>query len=377
MLSTATLAAPRSNAKERLPSVLAIGGDGIGNEVVAAAVQCLKALGTPLQIIEPPHGKQTVQTEGTAFPAALREQCRTADAILFGACGDISNEILRFLRFGLDTYANLRPTRSLPGVPLASGIRPVGWKADLVIVREATEGFYPGREGELAEFNIRWPEFHDRLGRPLPNEGRFALRVITEQASARIGRYAALLAARRKKQGVGPGRVTVVSKANVLRHTDGLFHAICEREAKAIDGLTVDHLYVDEAARRLVARPESFDVIVTTNLFGDVLSDVAAEAMGGLPLAPSAGIGDRYAYFEPVHGSAPDIAGKGVANPTGAILSAALMVAYLGHDTEAERLERAVAMTLQEGPRTADLGGSASTAHFTEAVCQALAQGTP
>jgi isocitrate/isopropylmalate dehydrogenase len=370
LMGASLLPLPKPPAR---PSIVALGGDGIGPEVVDAALQCLRASGAPVDLSLPPHGAQTLAAQGDAFPQAAREACLAADAILFGACETVSRKILRFLRFELDCYANLRPTVTLPGVTLSSGERPAGFRADLVIVREASEGMYPGREGELRDLVARWPELRDALGRALPDDGRFALRVVTGRASARIGAYAARLAAERRLRGRGPGHVTIVTKENVLRGTDGLFREACEREIAAVGGVTTDHLYVDEAARRLVACPDRFDVLVTTNLFGDVLSDVAAEAMGGLPLAPSAGIGDRCAYFEPVHGSAPDLAGRGVANPAGAIYTAAMLLAYLGLEEHAARLEGAVAGALTSGVRTRDLGGSASTGQFAEAVCRRLA----
>jgi isocitrate/isopropylmalate dehydrogenase len=254
--------------------------------------------------------------------------------------------VFRFLRWGLDTYANLRPTLSLPGVDAITG----GGRTNLVIVRELTEGAYPPREGDLAELHRRWPEYRDLFGRELPREGKFSLSVTTEDATRRLARYAARLAAHRRALGVSPGHLTIVTKANVLKQTDGLFKEIAESEGRAA-GVSIDHLYVDEAARRLVAVPHELDVIVTNNLFGDILSDVACEAMGGLPVAPSASIGDGCAYFEPVHGSAPDIAGKGIADPSGAMLSGAMLLAYLGFEAEARRLFGAVhsALTKKRG----------------------------
>ena len=359
---------PRAVQKPAPHKVVAIGGDGIGPEVIAAAVRCLIATGAPVEIQQPAHGAQTLASSGTAFPPEVKAAILAADATLYGASGGVSNDILRFLRFHLDTFANVRPTLSLAGVPALTG----RGRTNLVLVRELTEGMYPGREGKLEDLVPRWPEFRDRLGRALPAKGKFALRVTTEEATTRIARYAANLAAHRKLLGHGPGRVTIVTKSNVLPVTDGLFHEVCEREIKQVADLSCDHLYVDEAARRLVAKPESFDVIVTSNLFGDILSDVAAEAMGGMPMSPSAGIGDRIAYFEPVHGSAPDIAGTGKANPSGAILSAAMMLSYLGHPDHARRLMTAVTSTLARGCLTSDMGGEQTTASFTEAVLEAL-----
>ncbi len=351
--------------------VVAVGGDGIGPEVVAAALECLAVAAPDLRIEQPVQGADALARHGTAFPPALRDELARADAVLFGAVDTErghARPILSYLRWERESYANLRPTATLPGVPALTG----GRGCNLVIVRELTEGLYPGREGDLAMLAAAIPDYRDRLGRPLPAQGAFALRVVTEQASRRVGAYAARLAAHRKRLGVSPGRVTVVTKQNVLATTDGLFRSACEAEIAAVGGLEVDHLYVDEAARRMVAQLDSFDVVVTTNLFGDVLSDVAAEAMGGLPLAPSAGVGDGWAYFESCHGSAPDLAGQGVANPAATILSAAMMLNYLGIAEASRRLVAATVATITSGVRTRDLGGSAGTAAFTAEVCRRL-----
>jgi isocitrate/isopropylmalate dehydrogenase len=169
--------------------------------------------------------------------------------------------------------------------------------------------------------------------------------------------------------------VSIVCKDNVLKHSDGWFHALCAEELAATPGLTYDHVYVDEAARRLVVCPEVFDVIVTSNLYGDILSDVAAEIMGGMPMAPSAGLGEACAYFESCHGSALDIAGRDLANPSATILSAAMMLAYLGCEDMARKLVDATLATIAAGCKTRDLGGTATTSGFTEAVCQRLRAG--
>jgi isocitrate/isopropylmalate dehydrogenase len=345
--------------------VVALGGDGVGPEVVGAAVRVLRASEAPVALIEPLHGEAAANVNAPIFPPELREQCLAADAVLFGAAQSVSIPILHFLRWEMDTYANLRPVLTLPGVPHATG----HGATDLVLVRELSEGPYLAREHSLTELLERWPGYSDRLGRALPSNGYVSLSVTTERATSRIGRYAARLAGHRKRIGCSDGRVTIVTKSNVLPLSDGLFREICDRECRALGGLTVDHLYADEAARRLVVRPEAFDVIVTSNLFGDILSDVAVEAMGGLPLAPSAGIGDGHAYFEPVHGSAPDIAGRGVVNPTGAILSAAMLLQYLGHPSEARAIVRATHSALcADGVCTAD------TAALSDAICGRLAR---
>ena len=365
-----SLAQARELAADKRPRVVALGGDGIGPEVVSAAVRCIRALDVPIDIVEPLHGTAAVAAGAEAFSDEVRELCRAADAVLFGACERISIPILHYLRFDLESYANLRPARSIPRLGIGSDERPV----DLVVVRELSEGMYPGKEGQLSDLVAKWPEFRDRLGRPLPEQGFFAVGIVTEVATRRIGRYAARLAARRKQLEIGPGKVTVVTKANVMPAAEGAFLRWCREEIEAEAGesgiaLEVDHLYVDEAARRMAACPETYDVVVTGNLFGDIISDVASEAMGGLPLAPSASIGERHAHFEPVHGSAPDIVGTGAANPIAAMISAALMLGYLGFTDAAERLENAILETLTRH-RTRDMGGDATTEQITASVCQ-------
>ena len=339
-----------------------MGGDGIGREVVDAAIEALEATGAGLEILRPPHG---IDVPG-GFPDDTRRVCDNADAILFGAAERASEPVLMYLRVHRNAYANIRPVTALFATNQA---------VDLVIVRELSEGLYLGLEGDLSELRDRWPEMRDWVGRPLPAVGKFAIRVVTPDATRRIGRYAAQLAAHRATRRGRPGRVTIVTKENVLAATDGLFRSICEEEARAAD-VTCDHLYIDETARRLAARPEQFDVIVTTNLFGDVISDVASEAVGGMPVAPSAGFGDGFAYFEPVHGSGPDIVGKGVANPIGAMLSSAMALYHLGFASESSRMVAAVQASVRSGVRTPDMGGSSTTRQVVAAVCSAL-EGKP
>lgn len=360
-------ARPRAPGARRV--IVAMGGDGIGPEVVAAAVRTIRATGAPVEIREPVHGAPAVAAEGNAFPDATRAECERADAVLFGAAEKASLPVMGYLRRTKEVYANIRPALAwLPGARAPD--------TDLVLVRELSEGLYPAREGELEELGRRWPEFRDRWGRPLPASGKFAIRVITEQASRKVARHAAQLALHRLRAGVGHGRVTIVTKANVLAQTDGLFLRVCEEELRATSGeLACDQLYVDEAARRLVAAPEAFDVIVTTNLFGDILSDIASELAGGMPQSPSAALGDTFAYFEPVHGSAPDLAGKDLANPIGAMMSGAMILEYLDCAEASARLAAAIEGVWRRGIRTTDAGGSAGTRAFTDAVCAELERG--
>ena len=347
--------------------VVAIGGDGIGPEVNDVAVAVLRATGAPITIETPLSGEAAVKAGAPAFGPDVQAACRKADAVLFGACDKVSTPILRWLRFELDAYANLRPSSALPHLPVR-----LQRGQDLVIVRELSEGLYPGREGSLADLAARWPEYKDSQQRGWATDGKFAVRQTTPAAVTRIAKVAAALALHRKARGLGRGKITIVTKANVLPQTDGLFHAGCVEIFKQHGELTVDHLFVDEAARRLVAIPESFDVIVTSNLFGDILSDVAAEGVGGLPLAPSASLGDGHAHFEPVHGSAPDIAGKGIANPLGAVLAGAMMLRHLGHATHAVKLVEAVLAIAKDGVRPRDLGGDAGTKQVGDALLKRL-----
>jgi 3-isopropylmalate dehydrogenase len=349
-------------------TIALLGGEGIGPEVVEATATVLTALLPGLRFVRPLHGEAALAAAGEAFPEASRAACRDADSILFGATHLHTREVLRFLRWGLGTCANLRPARTLPGLPspLAKGV-PI----DLLIVRENLEGEYPGREGEVAEFNARWPEFRDALGRALPDEGLFTLRLTTESGTRQVSAAAARLADERRRRG-RPGRVTIVTKQNVLRRTDGLFLDVARQVLDAA-AIPHHHLYVDDACRRLVAEPEAFDVILTPNLFGDILSDVAAELVGGMGMAPSGCLGDRHSYFESVHGSAPDIAGRGIANPLATVLSSQMMLEHLGRQAAADALGRAVERLLAERTvLTPDLGGTATTAEVAAALVTLL-----
>ncbi len=350
------------------PKVVLLGGEGIGPEVVEASSRVLTALVPSMQFDRPPHGAAALEAHGSVIPVGTREACERADAVLFGATWKHCGDVLRFLRWGLDAYANVRPSRSRDGVrsPLRSsdGI-------DLVIVRENTQGEYPTREGDLVEFNQRWPEFRDIIDQAPPSDGYFALRVTSAVACERISTFAGDLALRRRAKGF-PGEVTIVTKANVFRRTDGMFLQIAER-VLAAKGVPTKHYYVDDACRRLVANPRAIDVILTPNLFGDVMSDIAAELVGGLGVAPSGCYGDRFAYFESVHGSAPDIAGKGVANPIATLLSACMMLERLGYPEDASRLEGAIdRLIVEKRTLTPDMGGVATTDDVVTAVIAML-----
>lgn len=347
--------------------VVVLGGDGIGPEVTGVTVKIMREAGFPLEILTPPCGESVIEQYGTAFPDEARELCESSDAILFGATHEASIIIMAYLRFVLRTYANMRPSKYYKG---SSSPLSTPDQIDFVVVRENLEGMYPGREGELWELAKALPDYRDLLGKGFAElgEGKFAIRVITKEGSDRIARFACELA--RKRKGAGhAGKVTCVTKQNMLRESCGLFKQRVEEIIKGYPELQYEHFHVDDAARRLVRFPQEMDVIVTSNMFGDILSDLGAELVGGLGIAPSGCYGDGKAYFESVHGSAPDIAGKSIANPTATILSAAMMLDYLGLPNEAAALERAVAAVFRKGAAlTRDQGGNATTTEFAEAV---------
>ena len=314
--------------------VALVRGDGVGPEVIESAVRILEAVGADLDFVPVELGYGRWKRTGNAMTEDDLDIIRECRCVLFGAITTPPDpnyrSVLLTLRKGLDLYANIRPFRK--------------GDLDFVIVRENTEGMYSGVE-------------------KLDEEEATTLRVITLRGSLRIAEKACEIASTRKK-------LSIVHKSNVLK-SDTLFLRIC-RETASRWGVPYEDMLVDAAAYNLVLRPERFDVIVTTNLFGDILSDEAAGVIGGLGLCPSANLGDRYALFEPIHGSAPDIAGKGIANPIGAIKSAAMMLDWLGQGAKAERIEEAVEWSLSQGLKTPDLGGSCSTKDVTAAIVKRL-----
>jgi len=330
-------------------TITVIPGDGIGPEVMEATLDILKASDLEFDFHEARAGYACYQETGNTLPHETLEIARNADATLFGAITSVPEQktpsSILTLRKELGLYANLRPIKSYPGVKSLYG------DVDILIIRENSEGLYSGIE-------------------EVTSEGATALRVITRKASQRIFRVAFEEAKNR-----GKTRVTAVHKANVLRKSDGVFRnsfwKVAE-EYKEKDGyrdIATDELYVDAAAMFLVTDPHRFQVVVTTNLFGDILSDEGAGLVGGLGMAPSANIGDDNGLFEPVHGSAPDIASKGVANPAAMILSACLMLQFLGEHQEAFKLEQALIKVLEEGiVLTPDLGGTSTTMEMAQAV---------
>ncbi|MEM7092419.1 MAG: isocitrate/isopropylmalate family dehydrogenase [Actinomycetota bacterium] len=340
-------------------TVCLIPGDDAAPEVVEPTVEVAEAAGAQIEWrrCDIDHREATRQTiDGT-------------DTCLFGSASGRSTWALAYLRWGRRTYANLRPVRHIPGAvtPLAAPDA-----IDFVIVRENLEDLYVGIEGELAD--LARLEVSGRLGEPHEmGEGSYAIKAITDEGSRRVARAAFRLAEQRVERGCGRGHVTITSKTNMLPKTDGRFRDRCFEVAEEFPHITTDFHIIDDFARRLVAQPESLDVVVMPNLYGDILSDAAAGLSGGLGCAPSAGVGDDYAYFEPVHGSAPDIAGRGIINPTAQMLSAVMMLEHLGQSAAAARLEGAIRSVYRAGTTlTPDQGGSATTAQFTAAVLHAL-----
>jgi isocitrate/isopropylmalate dehydrogenase len=351
--------------------IVAMGGDGVGPEVVNVTSSILENMGLNIEIVKAPCGESAIKSHGTPLPDETKRICEEADAILFGAIGDKSTEVIAFLRWVLDTYANLRPVKYYEGVrsPLRE---PEG--IDFVIVRENSEGLYPAREGDISMLAKALPSYRDLLGRSFAQfgDGKFAIRIITEKGTQRIAKFACEHVENRKRAGF-PGKLTCVTKSNVLIQSDGLFRSRTEEEVKKHPSLAYEHYYVDDAARRLVRYPKEMDVIVTSNMFGDILSDLAAEVVGGMGLAPSACIGDEHAYFEPVHGSAPKYAGKNMVNPTATILSAAMMLDYLAMKEAATDLEEAIKQVYLEGKvATYDQGGTSTTTQFAQEVSKKL-----
>jgi 3-isopropylmalate dehydrogenase len=331
-----------------------ITGDGIGPELSESAISILETLhdklGVKTKINSVEAGDAALEKYGHALPDETFQSIKSSDACLKAPVGESAADVIVVLRRKLDLFANIRPAKSYPNV------RSLGDNIDLVIVRENTEDLYTGQEFELEGSAV-------------------AMRIITEKASKRIARHAFETAVQRNKQ----KRVTCVHKSNVMRKTDGLFSKSCESVAQEFPDIKFDQMYVDACSMNLIRQPQEFDIIVTTNLFGDILSDESSQVVGGLGIAPAANLGDDFGLFEPVHGAAFDIAGKQVANPTSFILSIKMMLEWLGNKntdhnslTAAKILESAVLKLLKSGMTTKDIGGSMSTREFTSELTKNL-----
>ena len=313
--------------------IAVVPGDGIGQEVMKATIDVLDSLDIDFEYVYGEAGDECLEKNGTALPDETLDIIRQSDACLFGAAGETAADVIVKIRQEMKMFANLRPVKAYPHTNSLSD------EIDFMIVRENTEGMYIADEEKYTD------------------EGAIARRIITREAERRIIDYAFKYAVENNKS-----KVTAVHKANVLKKTDGLFKDIFYEVAEDYPDIATEDFYVDATAMYLITQPESFEVIVTTNLFGDILSDEGAGLVGGLGLIPSANIGLDGALFEPVHGSAPDIAGKGIANPIAMMLSAVMMLRYLGENDAADKFDAAILKLLNDANTlTGDLGGNAST----------------
>lgn len=322
-------------------------GDGIGKEVIPAAIEVLDALSLPIEKVPVELGYGKWEKTGSAITDEDLEILKECDCILFGAITTPSDpnykSVLLTIRKELDMYANIRPIKPIDGIRGVTGRNDF----NLVIVRENTEGMYSGIE-----------EIHEDVA--------YTKRVITRKGSARIAEYACKLAKNRKN------RMEIVHKSNVLK-SDRLFLDVCRQTALSQQVEYHDTL-VDSMAYNLITHPNRYDVIVTTNLFGDILSDMAAALVGGLGLVPSANIGKKHAFFEPVHGSAPDIAGKSIANPIAAILSMKMMLEWYELTDKAKIVQDAIEYVINQNNVTPDLGGKATTSEVGQAITNRVKQ---
>jgi 3-isopropylmalate dehydrogenase len=332
-----------------------IPGDGIGPELSEATLKVLQAtekkFGLKFKIMECPAGDIALETLGQALPPATIETIKESHACMKGPVGESAADVIVKLRYIFDLYANLRPIKTYPAVEAA---RP---NVDMLFVRENTEDVYKG-----IEFTIG-------------NDTTLCLRVITRGNCTRIAKKAFDMARLRN----GKKKVTAIHKANVMRVTDGLFRDVCREVSKGYPDIAFNELYVDAASMRLIKEPETFDVFCTCNMFGDILSDEAAQLVGGLGMAPGANIGDNFGLFEPIHGSAPNRAGKHTANPLSMVLSAKLMLEWLGEKytdpkclKAAAAIEKGVVYVLENHQSVPDLGGKTTTIGMAEAIAAAM-----
>lgn len=333
-----------SNKKDNKYQIAVIPGDGIGKEVMEATISVLDELNIDFDYVYGIAGDECNEEHGTPLPQETIDIIRDSDACLFGAAGETAADVIVKIRQEMKMFANLRPVKSYPNT------KSIFENVDFMIVRENTEGLYIANREEESE------------------DGAIAKRIITREAEERIINYAFQYAKDNNRT-----KVTAVHKANVLKKTDGLFKKIFYEVAEKYPDIDTEDFYVDATAMYLVTQPQEFQVIVTTNLFGDILSDEGAGLVGGLGLTPSANIGADGALFEPVHGSAPDIAGQQKANPIAMMLSAIMMLRYLGENEAANKFDAAILKVLNEGKTlTSDLGGSSTTIEVAQAIKDSL-----
>ena len=343
--------------------VTVFNGDDASPEVMVPAVDILKSMDLDIEFSYPVIGAAAKAASGALFPSDAKAAIDHADATFFGSTSGDSTAALFYLRWGKQTFANVRPCKWLPGFnsPLAN---PEG--IDFAIVRENLEDLYLGLEGDiedLAGLNLFSP--HARANISDLGPGKYALKAITEAGSERVIRHAFELARQRN----GKRKVTVTCKYNMLSVSDGLFLEIGQSIAQEYPDIEFEHFIVDDFLCRMISNPHALDVVVMPNLYGDIMSDGAAGLIGGLGLAPSGCYGADYAYFESAHGTAPDIAGQNIINPTATLLSAVMLLQYLGFAEAASNLERAVKEVYVCGlALTKDQGGNSSTSEFCAAV---------
>ncbi len=351
--------------------VVLIPGEDAAPEAFEPTVELMNRLQLDIDWVRPPVGEAGIAAMGNPFPPEAKEAIDASDATFFGSTNGTSGRAMRYLRWGLQTYANVRPARWFPGCnsPLKN---PEG--IDLVIVRENMEDTYVGVEGDLEE--LEPINFVSRLHRKPVSEmgkGKYAMKVITEACTQQVTRFACELALKRAALNGTRPLVTSGTKHNISPVADGYFREVALETAKEYPDVTFETLLADDLVHKLVVNPQGFDVILLPNLYGDLFSDAAGGVVGGLGLAPSGCYGRDYAYFESAHGSAPDIAGKNIINPTATIFSAAMMLEYLGYAEAGERLVKAVEAAYAQGEHlTPDQGGKASTTEFCAAVEKAL-----
>jgi len=331
-----------------------ITGDGIGPELSASAESVIDTIDDKhdlkFEITKLLAGDIALKETGKALPDATVEAIKKSDACLKAPVGESAADVIVVLRRMLNLYANIRPAKSYPHMPALRD------DIDMVIVRENTEDLYTGKEFSVGNAAV-------------------ALRIISEDASKRIAKYAFESAKLRNSK----KKVTCVHKSNVMRITDGLFARACTEVSKDYPDISFEQMYVDACAMNLIRQPEQFDVVVTTNLFGDILSDESSQVVGGLGMAPAANIGDDFALFEPVHGAAFDIAGKNIANPSSFLLSIKMMLDWLGakhNDSKCfevgKKLESTIFDLVKAGVKTKDIGGDKTTSEFTQEITRRL-----
>jgi len=329
-------------------AITLIPGDGIGPEVASNVVRIIEAAGVEIQWETHYAGAQALEKFGETLPKELLDSILRNKVALKGPIttpvGKGFTSVNVGLRKTLDLYANLRPVRALPNVPCRYP------ELDLIVVRENTESLYAGLEHIVVPGVVE------------------SLKIITEKASTRIARFAFEHARHESRK-----KVTAVHKANIMKLSDGLFLDCFRKVSVDYPDIEADDKIVDNACMQLVMRPEQFDIMLLENLYGDIVSDLCAGLVGGLGLVPGANIGEKGAVFEAVHGSAPDIAGQGIANPTALLQSGILMLRYIGEREAADRVEKAMLTVFEEGKvRTRDIGGTAKTAEFADAIIQKM-----